>query len=141
VNQTIRDYLAKHRQDVVDELTGWIRLRSVGGVPEHLIDLRRSAKWLAGTLRETGFPTVEVWDTDGGPAVFAEWCVAPGAPTVLIYSHHDVRAAKDENWEETPPFQATLRDGYLYGRGASDAKGQVLAHVWGHPGAPGGYRP
>ncbi len=131
MNESIRDYLDQHRQDLIDQLTGWVRLRSVGGMPEHLIDLRRSAKWLAGTLRETGFPTVEVWDTEGGPAVFAEWCAAPDAPTVLIYSHHDVRTAKDEQWEETPPFQPTLRDGYLYGRGTSDAKGQVLAHVWG----------
>jgi acetylornithine deacetylase/succinyl-diaminopimelate desuccinylase-like protein len=131
VSETIDDYLTRHRQAVIDELTGWVRLRSVGGVSEHLIDLRRSAKWLAGALRDTGFPTVEVWDTEGGPAVFAEWCAAPDAPTVLIYSHHDVRATKDEQWEETPPFQPTLRDGYLYGRGTSDAKGQVLAHVWG----------
>jgi acetylornithine deacetylase/succinyl-diaminopimelate desuccinylase-like protein len=40
---------------------------------------------------------------------------------VLVYSHHDVRAAKDEQWEETPPFEPAVRDGYLYGRGASDA--------------------
>jgi acetylornithine deacetylase/succinyl-diaminopimelate desuccinylase-like protein len=100
-------------------------------LPEHDADLLRSANWLAGTLRETGFPTVEVWRTDGAPAVYAEWCAAPGAPTVLVYSHHDVRAAKDWQWEETPPFEPALRDGRLYGRGTSDAKGQVLAHVWG----------
>jgi acetylornithine deacetylase/succinyl-diaminopimelate desuccinylase-like protein len=82
-------------------------------------------------LRATGFPSVEVWETDGGPAVYAEWCAEPDAPTVLVYSHHDVRAAKDEEWDETAPFQPALRDGYLYGRGASDAKGQVLAHLWG----------
>jgi acetylornithine deacetylase/succinyl-diaminopimelate desuccinylase-like protein len=42
-----------------------------------------------------------------------------------------VRAAKDELWEETPPFEPTLRDGRVYGRGTSDAKGQVLSHLWG----------
>src|SRR4051812_46088596 len=104
---------------------------SVAGVPERETELLRSANWLAGVLRETGFPTVEVWKAEGAPAVYAEWCAAPGAPTVLIYSHHDVRAAKDEQWEETTPFKAVVRDGYLYGRGSSDAKGQVLAHVWG----------
>ena len=126
----VHDYLADHRDRIVDELVGWVRLRSVAGVPEHEIDLLRSANWLAGALRDTGFPTVEVWGTEGPPAVYAEWCAAPDAPTVLVYSHHDVRAAKDEQWEETPPFEPTLRDGRLYGRGASDAKGQVLAHVW-----------
>jgi acetylornithine deacetylase/succinyl-diaminopimelate desuccinylase-like protein len=133
-------YLTEHRKDVIDQLIGWVRLRSVAGLPEHDADLLRSANWLAGTLRDTGFPTVEVWKTDGAPAVYAEWCAAPGAPTVLVYSHHDVRAAKDWQWEETPPFEPALRDGRLYGRGTSDAKGQVLAHVWGiraHLAAPG----
>ncbi|MBB4689935.1 M20/M25/M40 family metallo-hydrolase [Paractinoplanes abujensis] len=128
---TVRDFLAEHRDAVVAELAEWIRIPSVAGVPEHLVDLQRSANWLAAALRETGFPSVEVWDTEDGPAVYAEWCAAPDAPTVLIYSHHDVRAAKDEEWDETAPFDPKVRDGYLYGRGASDAKGQALAHVWG----------
>ncbi|GAA2846002.1 peptidase [Actinoplanes cyaneus] len=127
----VREFLAEHRDAMTAELAEWVRIPSVAGVPEHAIDLRRSANWLAAALRETGFPSVEVWDTEDGPAVFAEWCADPDAPTVLIYSHHDVRAAKDEEWDETAPFEPKLRDGYLYGRGASDAKGQALAHVWG----------
>jgi acetylornithine deacetylase/succinyl-diaminopimelate desuccinylase-like protein len=127
----IHDFLRDRQDAFIDELIGWIRLRSVAGVPEHKPDLIRSANWLAAALRDTGFPTVEVWPVDGAPAVYAEWCAAPGAPTVLIYSHHDVRAAKDDNWSETPPFEPTVRDGRVYGRGASDAKGQVLAHLWG----------
>ena len=63
--------------------------------------------------------------------MFAEWLVDPAAPTVLIYSHHDVRAVKPENWSETAPFEPVARGGRLYGRGASDAKGQVMAHLWG----------
>jgi acetylornithine deacetylase/succinyl-diaminopimelate desuccinylase-like protein len=131
VTTNVREFLAEHRDAMAAELAEWVRIPSVAGVPEHAIDLRRSANWLAAALRETGFPSVEVWDTEGGPAVFAEWCADPDAPTVLIYSHHDVRAAKDEEWDETAPFEPKLRDGFLYGRGASDAKGQALAHVWG----------
>src|SRR3954469_9982399 len=128
----VRGWLEARRDDLVAELIGWVRIRSVVGPPEHAIDLRRSAQWLAGTLRDIGFPTVEVRPTAGAPAVFAEWPAAePGAPTVLVYGHHDVRAAKDETWEQTPPFEPTLREGRLYGRGTSDAKGQVLAHLWG----------
>ncbi|WP_250007225.1 M20/M25/M40 family metallo-hydrolase [Actinoplanes sp. M2I2] len=127
----VPDFLTEHRDDLVNELTGWIRLASVAGQPETGPDLIRSANWLAGTLRAIGFPTVDVWRIEGAPAVYAEWCEAPGAPTVLIYSHHDVRKTDDEQWEETAPYSATERDGYLYGRGASDAKGQVLSHLWG----------
>jgi Peptidase family M20/M25/M40 len=126
----IHDFLASNRDQLIEELIGWVRLRSVAGLPERAADLIRSANWLAGTLRATGFPTVEVWRRDGAPAVYAQWCAAPDAPTVLIYSHHDVRAAKDEQWEETP-FEPTVRDGHVYGRGTSDAKGQVLSHIWG----------
>jgi acetylornithine deacetylase/succinyl-diaminopimelate desuccinylase-like protein len=50
---------------------------------------------------------------------------------VLVYSHHDVRAVKPDNWEQTSPFEPVVRGGRLYGRGSSDAKGQVLAHLWG----------
>ncbi|SNY54545.1 M20/M25/M40 family metallo-hydrolase [Paractinoplanes atraurantiacus] len=120
-------FLAAHRAELIQQLAEWLRVPSVAGLPEHEIDVLRSANWLAGTLRRTGFPTVEVW----GTAVYAEWRAAPGAPTVLVYSHHDVRAAKDEEWKETAPFEPVERDGHVYGRGASDAKGQVLAHVWG----------
>jgi acetylornithine deacetylase/succinyl-diaminopimelate desuccinylase-like protein len=127
----VHSYVAAHLDELVEHLTGWVRLRSVAGLPEHQADLRRSANWLAGVLRETGFPTVQLWETAGAPAVYAEWNGAPGAPTVLVYSHHDVRAAKDETWGQAPPFEPALRDGRLYGRGTSDAKGQVLAHVWG----------
>jgi acetylornithine deacetylase/succinyl-diaminopimelate desuccinylase-like protein len=64
--------------------------------------------------------------------VFAEWPVPAGnAPAVLVYSHHDVRAAHDDTWEQTPPSEPTLREGRLSGRGTSDAKGRVLAHLWG----------
>ncbi len=127
----VRAFLAAERADLVEHLIGWVRLRSVAANPDNAVDLLRSANWLAGVLRDNGFPTVEVWRTEGAPAVFARWHAAPGAPTVLVYSHHDVRAAKDDHWEQCPPFEPALRDGRLYGRGASDAKGQVLAHVWG----------
>jgi acetylornithine deacetylase/succinyl-diaminopimelate desuccinylase-like protein len=131
MTSTIHDFLRGHREALVDELMSWVRLRSVAGVPGREPDLLRSANWLAAALRGTGFPVVEVWPVEGAPAVYAEWCEAPGAPTVLIYSHHDVRAAKDEQWEETAPFEPVVRDGRVYGRGTSDAKGQVLSHVWG----------
>jgi acetylornithine deacetylase/succinyl-diaminopimelate desuccinylase-like protein len=127
----VQQYLADHREQLLAELIGWVRLRSVAGLPEHQPDLQRSANWLAGALRDTGFPEVELWETEGAPAVWAQWCEAPDAPTVLVYSHHDVRAAKDETWGQVPPFEPALRDGRLWGRGTSDAKGQVMCHLWG----------
>jgi acetylornithine deacetylase/succinyl-diaminopimelate desuccinylase-like protein len=131
VTDAVREFLDSSADDLVGELIEWVRVPSIAGLPEHEPDVLRSANWLAAALRATGFPAVEVWSADESPTVFAEWCAAPGAPTVLIYSHHDVRAVKEGQWTQTAPFVPVRRDGYVYGRGASDAKGQALAHVWG----------
>lgn len=127
----VRAYLDAHTPELLDRLSEWIRIPSVAGVPERSHNLIRSANWLASELRDAGFPTTEIWPGADAPAVFAEWCEAPGSPTVLVYSHHDVRAVKEENWDQTSPFDPVLRDGRLYGRGSSDAKGQILAQLWG----------
>ncbi|MBG0814583.1 M20/M25/M40 family metallo-hydrolase [Planomonospora sp. ID82291] len=128
----VHRFLREYREEFLRELGDWVRIASVSSVPEHGADLLRSANWLTGRLREIGFPSVELWQVDGGmPAVHAAWCEAPGAPTVLVYSHHDVRAVHAETWGESLPFEPQVRDGRIYGRGASDAKGQVLAHLWG----------
>jgi acetylornithine deacetylase/succinyl-diaminopimelate desuccinylase-like protein len=125
-----RAYLDTHSRELLDRLSEWIRIPSVAGVPDRRHHLIRSANWLAAELRDVGFPVTEIWPGTEGPAVFAEWCDAPGSPTILIYSHHDVRAVKEENWDQTSPFDPVFRDGRLYGRGSSDAKAQVMAHLW-----------
>ncbi|MBT2248040.1 M20/M25/M40 family metallo-hydrolase [Arthrobacter sp. BHU FT2] len=113
------------------QLAEWVRVPGVLAMPEHRQDLLRSANWLAAAFRETGFPVVKVLPTGESHAVYAEWCRAPNAPTALVYSHHDVRAAKPGEWDQTAPFEPVVREGRLYARGSSDAKGQVLAHLEG----------
>jgi acetylornithine deacetylase/succinyl-diaminopimelate desuccinylase-like protein len=128
--ESLRRWLAARHDQMVHQLAEWVRIPSIAGLPGHEGHLDESADWLAATLREVGFPTVQVWSSEGGPAVFAQWHRAPGAPTVLVYSHHDVRAVHADQWQQSGPFDPTLRGGRLHGRGASDAKGQVLAHLW-----------
>ncbi len=112
-------------------LREWVSIASVSADPAHEADVIRSARWLCSALRRSGFPIVEEWATEGLPAVYACWPADdPQAPTLLVYSHHDVHAVKEEEWRETSPFTPVLREGRLYGRGASDAKGQVLCHLW-----------
>ncbi len=114
------------------ELTEWLTIPSISGDPEHVGDVRRSAEWLADHLRTTGFPVVEIWETGGLPAVFAEWPAAdPAAPVVVVYGHHDVQPVEPlEEWD-TPPFSPVEKDGQLIGRGTSDDKGQILFHTLG----------
>ncbi|EST29025.1 dipeptidase [Streptomyces niveus] len=127
-----RDYIRSHRAAFLDDLAEWLRIPSVSAQPEHDADVRRSADWLAASLRETGFPVAEIWETPGAPAVFAEWpSDDPDAPVVLVYGHHDVQpAAREDGWR-TDPFEPVVQDGRLYARGAADDKGQVFFHTLG----------
>ena len=129
-----RAYINSHAREFIDDLKQWLAIPSVSADPRHRTDVRRSAEWLAGHLSSRGFPIAEVWETgpDGLPALFAEWPADnPGAPSVLLYGHHDVQPAEPlEEWE-SPPFEPAERDGRLFARGASDDKGQVLFHSLG----------
>lgn len=131
-DSAVRTYTEQHRTAFLDDLAEWLRIPSVSAQPEHDGDVRRSAEWLSAKLKETGFPVAEVWETDGAPAVFAEWpSDDPDAPTVLVYGHHDVQpAAREDGWD-TDPFEPVIRDGRMYGRGAADDKGQVFFHTLG----------
>ncbi|GGV25697.1 dipeptidase [Streptomyces griseoflavus] len=128
----VRTYIERHRAAFLDDLAEWLRIPSVSAQPDHATDVRRSADWLAAKLKETGFPTTEVWHTPGAPAVYAEWPSAdPEAPTVLVYGHHDVQpAAREDGWD-TDPFEPVVRGDRLYARGAADDKGQVFFHTLG----------
>ena len=106
----VRDYIAANAADFSRALREWLAIPSVSADPARHGDVRRSAEWLAGYLTETGFPVVQVWETPGGlPAVFAHWPAAdPGAPTVLVYGHHDVQPVGHRGWlglarRSTPP--------------------------------------
>ena len=128
----VRDYIAAGAADFSRALREWLAIPSVSADPARHGDVRASAEWLAGYLRETGFPVVQVWETGGLPAVYAHWPAAdPGAQRVLVYGHHDVQpAALEDGWDDEP-FAPHERDGRIFGRGTSDDKGQVLFHALG----------
>jgi acetylornithine deacetylase/succinyl-diaminopimelate desuccinylase-like protein len=113
-----------------NELMEFLAIPSVSTEPERKQDVGRAAQWLAEHLRNIGAVGVSVTPTEGHPVVFGEWTGAGAdARTVLVYGHYDVvPASLDDGWN-TDPFQPEERDGYLYGRGASDDKGQLFTHV------------
>lgn len=131
-DSAVRSFIDQHEAAFLADLTDWLRIPSIGADPERAGDVRRSADWLVAKLRETGFPVAEVWETDGLPAVFAEWPSGEAdAPTVLLYGHHDVQpAAKADGWD-TEPFEPVVVGNRLYARGAADDKGQVFFHTLG----------
>lgn len=99
--------------------------------------LQRSADAVAALADGTGvFDEVRVLragipgtDELGQPAVLATRAARNGKPTILLYAHHDVQPPGDDELWETPPFEPTVRDGRLYGRGAADDKAGIMAHI------------
>jgi acetylornithine deacetylase/succinyl-diaminopimelate desuccinylase-like protein len=106
-----------------------VRIPSVSADPRHAPDVRRCATRLVHHLRRIGMEHVRVVATAGAPFVYGDWCHRPGRPTVLVYGHYDVQPADPLAAWSSPPFQPTCRGPYLYGRGASDDKGQLCAHL------------
>ena len=132
-----RGFIEAQARDFFSDLKEWLAIPSISADPGHHPDVRASADWLAGHLRATGFPQVEIWETGtadqpGLPAVFACWPAAdPAALTVCVYGHHDVQPVDPVSEWDFPPFEPTQLGDVLLGRGASDDKGQVLLHALG----------
>jgi acetylornithine deacetylase/succinyl-diaminopimelate desuccinylase-like protein len=121
----------------LSDLGSLVRIPGIAWPAFDQTQLERSAAAVADLARGTGvFDEVRVLrahvdDTEelGQPAVLATRAARNGRPTILLYAHHDVQPqGADELWE-TPPFEPTVRDGRLYGRGAADDKAGIMAHI------------
>jgi acetylornithine deacetylase/succinyl-diaminopimelate desuccinylase-like protein len=123
------DYINVHRDRYVEELKQYLAIPSISALPEHAADTRRAAEWTADALRNAGMQNVRLMDTPGNPVVYGDWLGAPGKPTILFYGHYDVQPVDPVNLWTSPPFEATVRDGEIYARGAADDKGQVFMHI------------
>lgn len=122
-------FVQQNRDRLLEELKEFLRIPSISTLPEHRGDIERAAQFVADSLRHVGMENVEIIPTAGHPLVYADWMHAPGKPTVLCYGHYDVQPADPLELWESPPFEPTVRNGNIYGRGTADDKGQMYSHV------------
>jgi acetylornithine deacetylase/succinyl-diaminopimelate desuccinylase-like protein len=128
MNQVV-DFINVNRDRYVEELKQYLAIPSVSALPQHAADVRRAAEWTGDALRSVGMENVRLMDTPGNPVVYGDWMHATGKPTILFYGHYDVQPVDPVELWTSPPFEATVRDGEIYARGAADDKGQVFMHI------------
>jgi len=123
------DFARRHRRRFLDELIKFVRFPSISAAPGHAKDVARCAAWLAAHLRDAGLDRVRVVPTARHPVVYGEWRRLEGRPTLLVYGHYDVQPVDPVAAWRTAPFEPTIEGANLHGRGSSDDKGQLFAHV------------
>ena len=130
--QAVLDYLKKNRSRSIDELCEYVRFPSVSAQPQHRQDLRACAEWVVKHCQGIGLEA-RLCPTKGNPIVVAKTprAKSPGArrPHFVVYGHYDVQPSDPLDLWTSPPFEPRVVKSALFGRGASDNKGQNLAHL------------
>ena len=127
---TWQTYLDTHQDRFVAELLDFVRIPSVSASADYVDDVRRAGEWVVQRITAAGMENVRLMETGGHPVVYADWLHAgPGKPTVLIYGHFDVQPAEPFDLWDSPPFEPEVRQGCVWGRGASDDKGGMLIPI------------
>jgi acetylornithine deacetylase/succinyl-diaminopimelate desuccinylase-like protein len=123
-------YARQNQDSFLETLKEFVRIPSISTDPAAAPDMHLAAEWVAGKLRSIGMDQVTVFNTAGHPVVYAESLSAgEDKQTVLIYGHYDVQPAEPLELWQSPAFEPEQRGDNLFGRGASDMKGQVVAAI------------
>jgi len=118
------------RPSYLEDFYSFLRFPSVSTDDAYTEKLKACAHWLVERLTSIGLET-QLVSTAGHPIVWARNKHRPGRRTVLIYGHYDVQPPDPLELWDSPPFEPILKDGYIFARGATDNKGQILSHILG----------
>ncbi len=128
--QPVLNYLKSHQRRFVDELCDYVRFPSVSAQPQHRKDMMACAEWLVKHCRRIGLDA-RLCPTKGHPIVVAKTrrTKLSRRPHFVVYGHYDVQPPEPLELWKSPPFEPRIAGRSLFARGASDNKGQNLAHL------------
>src|SRR6185436_14834380 len=126
----VLNYLEANKERFIRELCEYVRFPSVSAQPQHQPDLLACAQWINNHLRSLGLHS-DLHPTPGNPIVLARTFQQrrPGRPHFVVYGHYDVQPPEPFELWKSKPFEARLEGRAIFGRGASDNKGQHFAHI------------
>jgi len=123
------EFAHQNAGSALDELKSILRIPSVSTLPDHKSDMNAAADWLIERLDRLGFQGRAI-DAGGPPVVYGDWLGAGAdAPVILVYGHYDVQPVDPLELWKSGPFDPEVRGDDLFARGASDMKGQIVAHL------------
>ena len=129
-DEELRERIAADMPRTVAELERLVRIPSMGYPGYDPANVRASAEATREILADAGVENARLLELEGGhPAVFGEIPGPAGAPSVLLYAHHDVQPEGPVDQWDTPPFEPVVKDGRMYGRGAADDKSGIVLHA------------
>jgi acetylornithine deacetylase/succinyl-diaminopimelate desuccinylase-like protein len=132
---TIKTYVEKNKEQMLNELLGLLKIPSVSADSKHKEDMLKTAEAVKQRLIAAGADKAEISSTKGFPVVYAEKIIDPKKPTIIVYGHYDVQPPDPLNLWDSPPFEPVIKktaihpDGAIFARGACDDKGQMYMHV------------
>ena len=118
------------RENYLEDFYSFLRFPSVSTDEKFAGKVRDCAEWLSKKLEVVGLESKLV-PTAGHPVVWARNKHRSNRPTVLVYGHYDVQPPDPLELWDSPPFEPVLKNGYVFARGATDNKGQILSHIIG----------
>ncbi len=111
----------------LDELKEFSTIPSISTEEAAKPNILKAAEWVANHMRSIGIDSVQILPTGGHPVVYGEYIhAARKAPVALVYGHYDVQPVDPLNLWVTPPFSPDVRGDYIYARGITDMKGQMM---------------
>ena len=123
-------WIDNNHANLVSDLRDLVKIQSISTDGEHQKEIEHSAEAVCLQMKKAGLNNVEILRTgDSNPFAYGEWLGAANAPTLFLYSHHDVQPINYEHLWLSPPWELTSREGRLFGRGSADDKGASVAQL------------